>query len=177
MFPLDVALSGHLAATVIEVLLVDAGYQVVPLGIERIVRELRTADAERYRGIAPPRLRSLPDFFVIDPDSSQGFLVEVKYRRYLHSKLAEDLSTSQEHWAPLVLVLAVTEPPVEWTGAVRHLRLFRIEPRTPLTMAYFTGHGARMQDVFPRLAPKWPDATIRQAQDFILRIAAEGDSR
>ena len=174
MFPLDVALSGHLAARVIEVLLVDAGYQVVPLGIERTIRELRTAVADRYRGIAPPRLRSLPDFFVIDPDANQGFLVEVKYRRYLHSKLAEDLSTSQEHWASLVLILAIAEPPAEWTGAVRHLRLFRIKPRPLLTTAYFSGHDARMQDVCPRLGLKWPDATIRQAQDFILRIAAEG---
>ncbi len=30
-----------------------------------------------------------------------------------------------------------------------------------------------MQDVFPRLTPKWPDATIRQAQDFIRQITAE----
>jgi len=172
VFPLDVALSGHLAATVIEVLLVDAGYQVAPLGIERIIRELRTAGADRYREIAPPRLRSLPDFFVIDPESNQGFLVEVKFRRYLHSKLTEDLSVSQEHWAPLILILAIAEPPEAWTGVVRHLRVFRIEPRAQLTMAYFTSHGARMQDVFPRLTPKWPDATIRQAQDFILRITA-----
>lgn len=66
MFPLDAALSGHLVATVIEVLLVDAGYQVIPLGIERVVRELRTADAQRYHQIAPPRLRSMPDFLVIE---------------------------------------------------------------------------------------------------------------
>ncbi len=49
MFPLDAALSGHLVVTVIEVLLVDAGYQVVPLGVERIVRELRAVDGERFR--------------------------------------------------------------------------------------------------------------------------------
>jgi hypothetical protein len=173
MFPLDAALSGHLAATVIEVLLVDAGYQVVPLGVERIIRELRTADAERFRGVAPPRLRCLPDFFVIDPDSNQGSLVEVKFRRYVHSKLVEDMSAVQEHWAPLLLVLAVAEPPEEWTGTVRHLRLFKIEPKAQLTRGFFTSHGARMQDIFSRLTPKWPDATIRQAQDVILRIATE----
>jgi hypothetical protein len=173
MFPLDAALSGHLAATVIEVLLVDAGYQVIPLGVERIIRELRTADADRFRGVAPPRLRSLPDFFVIDPDSNQGLLVEVKFRRYLHSKLVEDIGAVQEHWAPLTLVLAVAEAPEEWMGAVRHLRVFKIEPRAQLTRAYFTSHGERMQEAFPRLAPKWPDATIRQAQDVILRITTE----
>ncbi|OGK99570.1 MAG: hypothetical protein A3E31_06455 [Candidatus Rokubacteria bacterium RIFCSPHIGHO2_12_FULL_73_22] len=173
MFPLDAALSGHLVATVIEVLLVDAGYQVIPLGIERVVRELRNADAERFRQIAPPRLRSMPDLFVIDPDGGQGWLVEVKFRRYLHSKLVEDIGAVQTHWAPLLLVLAVAEPPDEWTGLVRHLRVFRIEPEARLTHAFFAGHGERIQDVFGRLTPKWPEATIQQAQDVILRIATE----
>ena len=86
MSPLDAVLSGHLVATVIEVLLADAGYQVIPLGVERIVRELRTVDAERFRQVAPTRLRALPDFFVMDPDGGQGSLVE-------------------EHWAPVLLVL------------------------------------------------------------------------
>jgi hypothetical protein len=173
MFPLDAALSGHLVASLVEVLLVDAGYQVIPLGIERIIRELRTADADRFRDVAPPQLRALPDFFVIEPELNRGRLVEVKFRRYLHSKLVEDIAAVQEHWAPMVLVLAVAEPPEEWTGAVHHLRVFEIEPRSQLTRAYFATHGARMQDIFTRLTPKWPDATIRQAQDVILRITAE----
>lgn len=167
------ALSGHLVATVIEVLLADAGYQVIPLGVERIVRELRTADAERFRRVAPPRLRSLPDFFVMDPDAAQGFLVEVKFRRYLHSKLIDDISAVREHWAPLLLLLAIAEPPEEWAGTVRHLRLFRTEPEAQLSRGYFASHGVRIQDAFPRLIPKWPDATIQQAQEVILRIAAE----
>jgi hypothetical protein len=161
VFPLDAALSGHLVATVIDVLLVDAGYQVILLGIERVVRELRNADAERFRAIAPLRLRSMPDFFVIDPDSPQGWLTEVKFR------------TAQEHWAPFHLVLAVAEPPNEWTGVVKHLRAFRIEPAAQLSRGFFTSRGERIQDVFTRLTPKWPDATIQQAQDVILRIATE----
>jgi hypothetical protein len=173
MFPLDAALSGHLVATVIDVLLVDAGYQVIPLGIERVVRELRNADAERFRAIAPLRLRSMPDFFVIDPDNPQGWLTEVKFRRYLHSNLVDDIRNAQEHWAPFHLVLAVAEPPDEWTGTVRHLRAFRIEPDARLSRGFFTSRGERIQDVFTRLTPKWPDATIQQAQDVILRIATE----
>jgi hypothetical protein len=171
VFPLDAALSGHLVATVIDVLLVDAGYQVVPLGIERVVRELRNADAERFRAIAPLPLRSMPDFFVIDPDNPQGWLTEIKFRRYLHSNLVDDIRTAQEHWAPFHLVLAVAEPPDEWTGVVKHLRAFRIEPAAQLSRGFFTSRGERIQDVFTRLTPKWPDATIQQAQDVILRIA------
>ena len=90
----------------------------------------------------------------------------MKSRRYLHSKLVEDIDAVQEHWAPLILVLAVAEAPEEWTGAV-------IEPRAQLTRGYFTTRGERMQEAFPRLAPKWPDATIRQAQDVILRITTD----
>ena len=43
---LDEALQGHLVAAIVEVLLIDAGYQVIPTGIERSIRELR---------IGPPR--------------------------------------------------------------------------------------------------------------------------
>jgi len=128
----------------------------------------------RFRQIAPPRLRSMPDFFVIDPDSPQGWLTEVKFRRYLHANLVDDIRTAQDHWAPFQLVLAVAEPPEEWAGAVKHLRAFRIEPAARLNRGFFTSRGERIQDVFTRLTPKWPDATIQQAQDVILRIATEG---
>ena len=172
MFPLDAALSGHLVATVIDVLLVDAGYQVIPLGIERVVRELRNADVDRFLQIAPPRLRAMPDFFVIDPENPLGWLTEVKYRGYLHPNLVDDIGAAQEHWAPFHLVLAVAKPPDEWTGTVKHLRVFRIEPDTRLNTSFFTSRGERIQDVFTRLTPKWPDATILQAQEVILRVAS-----
>ena len=115
----------------------------------------------------------MPDFLVIDPDNPQGWLTEVKFRRYLHSNLVDDIRTAQEHWAPYHLILAVAEPPEEWAGAVKHLRAFRIEPPARLSTGFFTSRGERIQDVFTRLTPKWRDVTIQQAEDVILRIATE----
>jgi len=45
---MDDALAGHLVASVFEVLLVDAGYEVVPTGVERIIRELRALKHDAY---------------------------------------------------------------------------------------------------------------------------------
>lgn len=84
--------------------------------------------------------------------------MEIKFRRYLHRNLVDDIRGIQEHWVPFVLVLAVAEPPHEWTGVVRHLRVFKINADTSLNSD---------------LATKWPDTTIQQAQDVILRIASE----
>jgi hypothetical protein len=72
-------LHGHVAAAAIEVLLVDAGYQVIPTGIERSLRELQTLGADRYLALAPPQLRTTPDFFVLD--------LEPKTRGWLKSNL------------------------------------------------------------------------------------------
>jgi len=59
---LDNALHGHVVTAIFEVLLVDAGYQVIPLGVERSVRELRAVGEEQYLSLIHPRLPVLvPD--------------------------------------------------------------------------------------------------------------------
>src|SRR5437016_13690562 len=60
---MDDALPGHLVASVFEVLLVDAGYQVVPTGVERTIRELRAVKVDAYidlvtRGCGRPLISS-----------------------------------------------------------------------------------------------------------------------
>jgi hypothetical protein len=66
---LENALHGHVVAAIFEVLLVDAGYQVIPLGVERSVRELRAVGEEQYLSLIHPLLRSIPDFSVLDVKS------------------------------------------------------------------------------------------------------------
>ena len=78
---IDYALPGHLVAAFFEVLLIYAGYQVIPTGIERSLRELRTVQAETYRELAHPRLRFAPDFFVLDVEARQGWLTEISATR------------------------------------------------------------------------------------------------
>lgn len=170
---LDRTLAGHLVAAVIEVLLVDAGYQVVPTGIECSVREVRSVPPAVYRELAHPRPRTAPDFFVLDVDARQAWLTEVKYRQYLHPKLhAEDFPPIQRDWSPFVLALAMGDPPEAWGGTVRHPRAFEVGPDTVVDDRLLRGAGRRIQDVFPRLASRWSDETIVQAQDAVLRSAA-----
>lgn len=171
---IDYALPGHLVAAVFEVLLTDAGYQVVPIGIERTIREFRTIDAKAYLDLVHPRLRSAPDFFVLDIEGRRSWMTEIKFRRYLHARLFEDLQFIQRDWAPFTLILAVAEPPGEWTGIVKHVRVFPIEAHTRLDEPFLRSAGLRLQDVFPRLADKWQEATIQKAQDAILRITSAG---
>jgi len=106
---IDNALPGHLVASVFEVLLVDAGYQ-------RTLRELRTVPVDAYIHLVPPRLRSAPDFFALDLEGGQSWSTEIKLRHYLHPALCDDLRVMHRAWAPFTLILAVAEPPKEWTG-------------------------------------------------------------
>ncbi len=170
---LDNALQGHLTAAVFEVLLVDAGYHVVPLGIERSARELRAVDAAAYAELVHPRLRSIPDLFVLDLAARRSWLTEIKLRRYVHALLHDDLRRIQEAWAPFTLILAVAEPLPEWTGTIRHLRVFQIDRDTRIDGDLLTHGAERLQDVFPRLADRWQDGTIQKAQEAILRIVVE----
>jgi hypothetical protein len=172
MLPIDNALPGHLVAAVFEVLLVDAGYQVIPTGIERTLRELQTVPVETYINLVPPRLRSAPDFFVLDIETQLVRLTEIKFRQYLHPALCDDLRATQQDWAPFTLILAVAEPPKEWTGLVRHIKVFTVEPNTRLDERFLRTGGARLQDVYVRLGKRWEESTIQKAQDAILRIAA-----
>lgn len=159
-------------AAVFEVLLVDAGYQVVPTGIERSVREVRSVDVDLYRALAHPRLRSAPDFFVLDLEARLAWLTEIKFRHYLHPLLLDDLRPIHQDWSPFVLILAVAAPPQEWAGTVRHIRAFQIAADTPLDQRFLNTAGQRIQDVFPRLGERWQDETILKAQDAILRITS-----
>jgi hypothetical protein len=168
---LDNRLRGQLVAAAFEVLLLDAGYHVGPTGIERSLRELRTVAVDRYLELAPPQLRTTPDFFVLDLKGRKSWLAEVKFRRYLHKRLLNDLATIRETWAAFVLVLVLAEPPDEWTGEVRHIRAFRIVADTALTWEFLLKDGRRLQDVFVHLKDRWADGTILAVQESVLRLA------
>jgi hypothetical protein len=163
-------LAGHVVASVFEVLLVDAGYEVVPTGVERIVRELRAVSREAYRDLVHPRLRSVPDFFVLDVEAGQSWLTEVKAYQLICPALCDRLRATQREWTPFTLILAVAKPPEEWTGVVEHIRAFTIEADTRLDSQFLSDQGARLQDVFPRLGKRWEEATIQKAQEVILRV-------
>ncbi len=171
---IDPLLIGHLTATVFEVLLVHAGYQVVPTGIERTIRELRTVEAGPYIRLAPKPLRAVPDFFVLDLENNESWMAEVKFRQRIRPSFMRDLEVMQERWGdPFVLILTLAEPPEEWKGEVRHIRVFQINEETDLGETFLREHGERLQDVFRRLKEKWHEGTILKAQDAVLRFVSE----
>lgn len=87
--------------------------------------------------------------------------------------MLEDLGTIQRECAPFTLILAVGEPPDEWTGIIRHMKVFEIGPRTPLDQQFLKQEGQRLQDVFTRLGERWEEGTIERAQQAILRITSK----
>lgn len=116
------ALKGHLVAAVFEVLLIDAGYQVIPTGVEKTIRELRPVDYDTYIDLIHPRLRSVPDMFVLDVEAHKTWLTEIKFRRSLDPSELLNKMVNQLDWAPFCLLLAVACPPEEWKkGVVHHL--------------------------------------------------------
>jgi len=70
------------------------------------------------------------------------------------------------------VILAVKEPPDEWTGIIRNIRVFEIETDTKLDQRFLKEGGQRLQDVFTRLADRWEDGTIERAQNAIISIAS-----
>ena len=75
-------LKGALTQALLKSLLADAGYRIVPLGVEEIIREVTVLDREKYLKLGLPTiLREIPDFFVADASMDSYWLVEVKYRR------------------------------------------------------------------------------------------------
>lgn len=108
-------LKGNTAQGLIEALLEDANYRVVPLGIEHAIREVKTLDKKVYKKLdLSNTLKKLPDFFVATPEFDKTWLVEIKYRKTWSEKVRDELEgclTSQvKLWAPVYVVIFIGEP-------------------------------------------------------------------
>ena len=109
---------GGVTQTLLKCLLDDAGYRVVPFGIEESIRELVCLTKEEYQSLNLPHvLRKMPDFFVTDKAMKKAWLVEVKFRKRWdeQTKLAikSEISSQIKSWLPLLLVVFVQEPVYE----------------------------------------------------------------
>jgi hypothetical protein len=110
-------LKGRISETIIDVLLKDAGYHVIPLGIESTIREITLLDHKDYsRRLKNFRdnLRTLPDFLITTKDLSNFWLVEIKYRKKwdkgTQKQLGKDLMLQARCWSPLLTVILLGEP-------------------------------------------------------------------
>jgi hypothetical protein len=111
----DNKLKGNLTEIISSSIFEDAGYRVVPLGVEKIVREITTLAHEEYKALNLSKtLRSMPDLLVTDVDMSKAWLVEVKYRKTFVSfkscsKLQSTLNEQAKRWGAFYVLLYVGE--------------------------------------------------------------------
>ncbi|QYE37031.1 hypothetical protein KZX46_20970 (plasmid) [Polymorphobacter sp. PAMC 29334] len=90
---------------IVRALLEDAGYRVIDLGIEKVVRELTCLTAAEYSDLGyPSAMRDLPDFTVMTRDQSVKYLVEIKYRQTWSAALFAEVRPQVETYGKLVLV-------------------------------------------------------------------------
>jgi hypothetical protein len=107
-------LKGSLTQTLFRSLLVDAGYHIVPLGVEEVIREANSLSKSQYKNLELPIvLRRMPDFFVVDKNYENHFLIEVKFRRCWDSdtldQLRDNLHDQVHTWGKLLLFVLLGE--------------------------------------------------------------------
>lgn len=109
----DDLVKGQVTQTILRAVLERVGYRVYPLGIEELVPELCRDVGHALRGNLPERLRFLPDFMIIDPESSGVYLAEVKFRRRLSEdslrSVSRELLQRRQFWPETSTVLMVAE--------------------------------------------------------------------
>lgn len=122
---------GSITQSLLKSLLADAGYRVVPLGVEEVVREVSNLDNNAYAALDLPNvLRRMPDFFVADRELSKTWLVEVKFRKEwnedVHKVLGKQLRDQVKHWKPIYLIIFLGTPakiiegyPSAWIGVAK----------------------------------------------------------
>jgi hypothetical protein len=103
-------LKGSITENLVKALLEDAGYRVVPLGIEAVVREVVALDAPEYAELKLPMpLRTLPDFLVTDKKLTTASLLEVKYRKAWNQNSIDELEPilleQAKHWQNFLVMV------------------------------------------------------------------------
>ncbi len=180
-------LKGTITQTLIKSLLEDAGYRVIPLGVEEVVREIKALSSPEYRRLGLPAvLRCLPDFLIVDSSFKGSWLLEVKYRREWNEQardgLKKAISKQVSVWQPLFLVVFLgasinpnNETPANSIGVMKVVKEdgqlfcswekakgFGKQPeecRTPWNELEWN-HFSRIQDVFHGLSDRWEDSTL-----------------
>jgi hypothetical protein len=113
-------------------LLEDAGYRIVPLGIEAVVREVANLPMEEYRRLGLPiPLRRPPDYFVANNATDKTWLVEVKYRKKwngdVRDSLGEEMEEQVKTWNPLFLMIFLGNSADEnYSSPIYHMRIAKL---------------------------------------------------
>lgn len=176
-------LKGSVTQALLKSLLADAGYRVVPLGIEEAIREVTSLDKERYSALELPSvLRKMPDFFIADRELWNSWLVEVKFRNEwnddVRRSLGAQLKEQVQAWSPLYVIMFLGTPAKRWdTYPSAWMGVAKLSIKDgQLVVASEAGDNeykwdeiewslfARIQKVFPKLdeKEKWDEMTLKK---------------
>jgi len=185
---------GAITQTLMKSLLEDAGYRVIPLGVEEVVREVRALSLPEYTNLGLPKiLKSLPDFLITDESYSASWLVEVKYRKEWNERVKEELrkeiQLQVQQWQPLLLTVFLgtsvkpdSDKPANSIGVIK-----LISDRDQLFCSWTTATGfngkkedrltpwpeitwgdfRRLQDEFQGLGSRWKESTLSKSLNLL----------
>ncbi len=172
---------------IVRAILVDAGYRVIGMGIENVIRETECMTADGYKKLDFPKpMRSLPDFVVMDKDQTEKHFVEVKYRVSWDSKIFDEIEEQVHFYKELVLVYLNSAPSLpenKKPSPGSYLRCCKVRSNNNILEAYLSHHevmkwtpraeiGGRngkwwglrpIQEVLPKVNETKDDKTLLQA--------------
>ena len=187
-------LKGNIAQSLLETLLEDVKYRIVPLGIEKVIREVKSLSLEKYQELGlPSALRKLPDFFIASPNLDKNWLVEVKFRKKWDEKTRNQIGISivdqAKQWTPLYIAIFLSEAAGPNDTPANYLRVCRLTFNNELgilkkttvvdgmnftEIENFKPWGdvtwdsmSRFQDVFTEVSDRWKESTLIQAIELI----------
>lgn len=96
---------------IVRAILADAGYRVIGLGIENVIREVECLPALEYAGLDFPKaIRSLPDLLVMNRGQTEKTLVEIKYRSGWSVGILDEIEEQVKIFKELTLIYLNSVP-------------------------------------------------------------------
>ena len=77
--------SGEQGQNYIKTILQQSGYTVIPYGVENHIIELKRELRGAFQTDSQKRLHLMPDYVIIDPDTKQVWLIEIKNRPVINA--------------------------------------------------------------------------------------------
>lgn len=128
---------------IVRAILVDAGYRVISLGIESVVREIECLTALEYAGLDFPKaIRSLPDLLVMDKEQTEKNLIEIKYRSSWSATIFDEIEEQVHLYKQLVLIYLNSAPPLsdgKETSPGSYIRCCHVRSNNNIVEAYLSG--------------------------------------
>lgn len=183
----DRRIKGKLTECLVQTLLDHAGYRIVPMGVEHIIREVKERDHTSL--YLPQGLRTLPDFLITDAQLKDHWLLEVKYRQCWNEATVAELGCTVEEqvkpWGKVYLLLFLGEHFGTNKTPASQCRIFTLRYQDSDLHYYHQKnnqlrrwrdiqweHGHRIQEVFPGLNDTREEDGIRKCCNLIRQFNA-----